>query len=231
MTSIAENVKQILVKTLEDRRLSRGEKRVLDSMFDELKPTDQQVGLFRSIAFDVARQTLDNPVATQVLDWLDDVIKVIAKQQEASVTSTTAESWFSPEDDCPHRIRTLLAAARQRVEICVFTITDDRISDAILDAHERGVAIRIISDDDKSLDRGSDIARLKSHGVAVRSDESTYHMHHKFAVFDRDLLLTGSYNWTRGAAEYNEENFVVTGEPRLVKSFSGMFEKLWDKFG
>ena len=29
----------------------------------------------------------------------------------------------------------------QRVDICVFTITDDRLSDAIVAAHRRGVAV------------------------------------------------------------------------------------------
>ena len=26
------------------------------------------------------------------------------------------------------------------------------------------------------------------------------HMHHKFAIFDGERLINGSYNWTRGAA-------------------------------
>jgi hypothetical protein len=33
----------------------------------------------------------------------------------------------------------------------VFTITDDRITEEIVDALKRGVAIRIITDNDKSL--------------------------------------------------------------------------------
>jgi phosphatidylserine/phosphatidylglycerophosphate/cardiolipin synthase-like enzyme len=48
-------------------------------------------------------------------------------------------------------------------------------------------------------------------------------MHHKFAIADQDLLLTGSYNWTRSAATENDENIVVTNNPRLVRSFAGKF--------
>ncbi|MCA9056002.1 MAG: endonuclease, partial [Planctomycetaceae bacterium] len=50
--------------------------------------------------------------------------------------------------------------ARETVDVCVFTITDDRITRAILDAHRRRVRIRILSDDDKSGDLGSDVERL-----------------------------------------------------------------------
>ena len=52
-------------------------------------------------------------------------------------------------------------------------------------------------------------------------------MHHKFVVFDGDLLATGSYNWTRSAARYNRENVLVTSEPRLVSRFDAEFVRLW----
>ena len=112
----------------------------------------------------------------------------------------------------------------------VFTITDDRLSSAILDAHRRKVKVQIISDDDKSGDRGSDIDRLSAAGIDVRIDRSESHMHHKFAIFDRSLLLTGSYNWTRSAANRNEENFIITGDRRFLDPFAKMFEDLWKRF-
>jgi phosphatidylserine/phosphatidylglycerophosphate/cardiolipin synthase-like enzyme len=52
-------------------------------------------------------------------------------------------------------------------------------------------------------------------------------MHHKFAIFDDSALLTGSYNWTRGAARFNNENFIVTTDRRLIHPFSQTFERLW----
>lgn len=87
--------------------------------------------------------------------------------------------------------------------------------------------MRIITDDEKSFDRGSDVQRLREAGVPVRVDGSEHHMHHKFALFDRVDLLTGSYNWTRSAANFNQENVVVTRDPRLVSAFSSMFDDLW----
>jgi phosphatidylserine/phosphatidylglycerophosphate/cardiolipin synthase-like enzyme len=124
----------------------------------------------------------------------------------------------------------LLSGARRSVEICVFAITDDRLSSAILDAHRRGVKIRVITDDEKATDLGADAKRLAEAGIALRMDRSIYHMHHKFALFDDSLLLTGSYNWTRSAADSNQENFIVSGDSRLIKPFSQLFEKLWREF-
>jgi phosphatidylserine/phosphatidylglycerophosphate/cardiolipin synthase-like enzyme len=52
-------------------------------------------------------------------------------------------------------------------------------------------------------------------------------MHHKFAVIDGQWLLSGSYNWTRGASRDNEENLIVTSDPRLLAAYTVAFERLW----
>ena len=91
--------------------------------------------------------------------------------------------------------------------------------------------MRIISDDDKAHDSGSDVWTLSEQGVQVRVDQSEHHMHHKYAVFDSKIVLTGSYNWTRSAAEHNRENVVVTDDPRLVKKFIEGFEAIWTDLG
>ena len=61
-------------------------------------------------------------------------------------------------------------------------------------------------------------------------DRSEHHMHHKFAIFDKAKLLTGSYNWTRSASLHNDENFLITGDTELLKAFTRMFDKLWRNF-
>lgn len=154
----------------------------------------------------------------------------VVEPQAGASHGGVAEAHFSPGETCLQSIRAQFARARKTVDVCVFTITDDRIAGFVLDAHRRGVKVRIITDNDKALDEGSDIGRLARAGVPVRQDLTEYHMHHKFAVFDQKVMLTGSYNWTRGAANFNAENIVVTDEPRLLKAFGAQFEELWAKY-
>jgi len=151
--------------------------------------------------------------------------------------STTAESvaFFSPGDACWHHIVQCLNAARKTADLCVFTITDDRISRAVLDAHRRGVKVRIISDADKAHDLGSDMKQFAEEGIAVKlvrvvgahDPGVSGHMHHKFAVIDGTRLLGGSYNWTRSAANINYENLIDTADPGLLHQFVTEFERLW----
>jgi phosphatidylserine/phosphatidylglycerophosphate/cardiolipin synthase-like enzyme len=218
----------ILKQTLDDARLSRSERRALGEVLADASPTQADLAWMRSRVFELARAELEGRQNHLVLDWVEDVVKVLAGA--ATPPTTVAEACFTPGDDAAARIAGLFASATRSVEACVFTITDDRLSRAILDAHRRGVIVRIITDDDKAFDQGSDVERLVRAGVQVRTDRAASHMHHKFAVFDGRLLLTGSYNWTRSACEDNHENFVVLDTPTLVASFSRAFEALWKEF-
>ena len=221
-----EQIDDILARTLDDFRVSRGEKKLLGDLLKESGASGHDLGLLRHRAFEMARDQLLGPDAKEVVSWLEEIVKVF----QPDVAESTAESraYFSPRDDCPRAIAGLFARARRWADVCVFTITDDRIAEAIMSAHRRGVKIRIVTDNDKSSDLGSDVLRLEKAGVAVRVDRSEYHMHHKYAVYDRKTLLTGSYNWTRSAAEHNEENFIVTEDRGLLNRFTKAFDELWE---
>lgn len=58
----------------------------------------------------------------------------------------------------------------------------------------------------------------------------TVSRHHKFAVVDHELLINGSFNWSRQAVLGNEENVVLMRNGGLVASFMEQFERLWIKF-
>ncbi len=221
-----KELQRLFAQTLEDRRLSRAERRALKALLEDLDPTPEQRLALLGRAFDAARDALARHRDRQVLDWLEGLAKTL---QPVDVPRS-AVACFSPHQDCAARLRALFDEAERSAEVCVFTITDNSVARAILLAHQRGVTVRIISDDEKAHDRGSDIYRLAGEGIPVRTDASPDHMHHKFAVFDRRLVVTGSYNWTVSAAERNCENIAVTDDRRLVRAYSEEFERLWEAF-
>jgi cardiolipin hydrolase len=135
--------------------------------------------------------------------------------------------YFSPGEECLNAIISCILAAKTSLKICVFTISDDRITRAILQAFQKGVAIELLTDNEKLFDKGSDIKELGMAGLTIRVDNTPNHMHHKFAIIDQTHVLTGSYNWTRSAALYNHENLLVSSDPLLVKPYLYEFDMLW----
>ncbi|KAG0268923.1 hypothetical protein BGZ95_002266 [Linnemannia exigua] len=138
---------------------------------------------------------------------------------------------FFPSEESFKQLLKTLDNAKKSLDICVYTITDDHLANAIIRAHERGVQVRIISDSEKAEDLGSDVNRLRDNSdIPTRVDNSKSFMHHKFAVIDDALVINGSYNWTKGARFENKENLTLTNSPKAVQGFKTEFERLWAEF-
>ena len=224
------SIRESLRKSLEDLRLSRGEKRALNQILDDESQDVYFTHKIRSEAFDLVREGINGENPQLLIDWLEEIVKLLLKEKFEANQHSVSKAFFSPGDDCLRFILDSISSAKRNVSICVFTITDNRISSTIERAHRRGVDFRIITDDDKTMDAGSDIMRLDELGIPIRTDKTKFHMHHKFAIFDDSLLVSGSYNWTRSAADYNEENIIATDHPELVGQFEELFNHLWNKF-
>lgn len=216
-----------LRETLEDIKLSNGEKAELRELVPSLSQDERS--FTRNKAFSLARECIDDDQSQTfaVIKWLEQVVKTL---DTATPETIEPSAYFSPGDECRRKIIDLCHQARKSIDICVFTISDDTLTAAILKAYKRGIAVRIITDNDKSEDLGSDVDELIAKGVPLRMDKTQNHMHHKFAVFDQQILLNGSFNWTRSATRYNQENIAVNGNVKLVSAYSERFEHLWKEF-
>lgn len=223
-------IKLALAKTFEDFRLSQGEKYALGDVFEDISANAEALKFARNRAFDLVEAHFRNSREHhgESLKWLEQVVKLIDNADEPQAVAQTS-AYFSPGNECAGRIMSLCKAARVSIDACVFTISDDSISEELRDAHKRGVRVRIITDDDKSMDRGSDVESFIRAGIDLRMDDSPSHMHHKFAIFDVKQLLNGSFNWTRSASRQNQENIIVTDDANLVTEFAREFDDLWDE--
>lgn len=226
---MVEHILAQLETSLADLRLDDEEKHSLARTLRQAQPPEDGFRQLRNHAFTLARDRLaaqQDPMA--VLRWLEGVVRAldVARTPALAIRSSAC---FSPGEACLNTIVQHFRSARRSVDLCVFTLSDDRIAEEVLAAHARGVALRFITDNDKETDAGSDVARLRLAGVPIFVDRTSAHMHHKFAIFDGQWLLNGSYNWTRSACTHNEENLVATNDAALLRQFQGAFEQLWGK--
>ncbi len=223
MTTELKHLLKCYSDTLIDGRFSRSEKGALKKAVKETVWNTSLIQQVRAALFDMARDSpRDFPD-----HWLEDALKTLP---EGFADVPIAKTYFSPGDGPLNAISHLIRNAHRSIDICVFTITDDRITSVILDAYKRGIPIRVISDNHKAEDAGSDIYRLKRSGVPLRHDCTSNHMHHKFALIDGNTLITGSYNWTRSAEAKNHENILVTDHPKPVADFTKEFDRIWNEF-
>ena len=222
-----QELESALFESYQDFKLSTDEKHELKRLLAEFIQDPTKMSFIRNKAFSLVADNFrsSQPNHDASLKWLENVVKSIDSVRHSSVI--LSDSYFSPGDQCASKITALLNRAKISIDICVFTISDNNISKAIADAYQRDVKVKIISDNDKADDLGSDIYSLAKQGINIRIDQSPNHMHHKFAIIDQKKLINGSFNWTRSASKYNQENIVVTNDSNLRGSFQKVFNKLW----
>lgn len=139
--------------------------------------------------------------------------------------------YFSPNGGVRRRLVRAIQESRRTIDIAVYNFTASELAEALYAAKARGVQIRVVVDREMAETGGSGIRGLRLNGVTVRSlgvpEQSL--MHHKFAVFDERLVVTGSYNWTNSAEHTNYENLVVLEDPEMVSRFQQEFRRLWQE--
>lgn len=144
-------------------------------------------------------------------------------------TASPAAVHFTPDGGIRRHVLGAIQGARQRIDVAVYQITSTELARALVAAKDRGVQVRILTDQEKAKASGAAMRILRGAGLSVRTlgalEQSL--MHHKFAVFDNRVVATGSYNWTQSAERANYENLVVLDDAQVVARFTEEFQRLW----
>jgi phosphatidylserine/phosphatidylglycerophosphate/cardiolipin synthase-like enzyme len=141
-----------------------------------------------------------------------------------------SEVYFSPDGGIRAQIIRRIDQSHHTIDIAVYSFTSQEIAEALVEAHHRGVRVRVIRDYQQTSNKRDEDNYLQSNGIDVkRLFGRPPHgvMHHKFAVFDDKVVETGSFNWTLNGERYSHENALFFDDPSLVRAFDKEFEKLW----
>ena len=139
------------------------------------------------------------------------------------------EVYFSPGGGIRDRLLRAINHTKATIDLAIFDFTSGELAGALLVAKDRGVAIRVVADERQAQGKHSEIPLLLQKGIKVRllRDQGRGIMHHKFAIFDGRLLVTGSYNWTDSAERSNYENTLVLDDPVVIHRYQAQFDRLF----
>ena len=143
----------------------------------------------------------------------------------SSVASGTAIAvWFTPEEDCAaFAVRAINNAEREILVGAYGLTTGSGIVEALIRAKERGVDVRLIADKTTPCERESGIEPLVA-GVPIWINAQARIAHSKTTVIDGTVTLTGSMNWTNGAAR-NSEDLNLVSSPTVAAAYAAHWHK------
>ncbi len=146
------------------------------------------------------------------------------------IEGSKVETFFSPDDGVSAHIVALIQNAQESVYFMAFSFTSDEIAAAMLDRAESGVNIKGIFEESQYLfNIGTEFDNLRDAGLAVYLDGTRNNMHHKVIVIDGEIVITGSYNFSRSAEERNDENVLIIYNAQVAEEYLAEFERVLAK--
>lgn len=119
----------------------------------------------------------------------------------------TGELWFlpSPEQGL-QRLITAIQEAKSQVRIAMFTWTHPLLTEAVIDAHRRGLHVEVVIDSNQGQGAGAEtVHKLKKAKVKTSLSNGEGLLHYKMLIIDDHTLVCGSANWTRSAFKHNDD--------------------------
>lgn len=138
--------------------------------------------------------------------------------------------YFSPQDKViTNHIIALVNNSQKYVYIPAFLITHEGLSQALINAHKRGVDVKLIVDATNSSSGRSAVRFLRNAGVPVKVENYAGKMHSKSIIIDDKYIVTGSMNFSNSGEKKNDENTLIIEDNRLALFYKDFFLYLWKK--
>ena len=123
---------------------------------------------------------------------------------------------FAPDHNPEMEFMKQMLKARERIDFAIFTFTKSSgIDDTMIRLLEFGLPIRGAFDGGQGVQDWAAIPNLKKHGATlfgVSKGHGVGKLHHKLMVLDGEVVIAGSFNYTRPANRLNDENIIILGD-------------------
>ncbi len=148
---------------------------------------------------------------------------------QLTIEGIRVENYFAPEDPTVEAIRRAIQSARKRIVFMAFSFTHPQLGNVLLERARAGVEIHGVFETVGADTPASQFQRLRKAGIDVLKDGNPYIMHHKVFVIDRRVVIFGSYNFSRNAAQSNDENFLIVEDPAMAALFEAEFARVYEQ--
>jgi phosphatidylserine/phosphatidylglycerophosphate/cardiolipin synthase-like enzyme len=183
-------------------------------------------------------------IALRQREQLSDPILVGASTLQIHFSPTPPKALHSGT----HLITSTLETANQQVDLALFVFSEQAIANALLARHRQSVAIRALISSEfafRPYSEALDMLGVSAVGKACKAEPGNQPwspplttvgvpqlppgdlLHHKFAVIDRAMVITGSFNWSRAADQQNNETLLVIENPVVAAHFQREFDRLY----
>jgi phosphatidylserine/phosphatidylglycerophosphate/cardiolipin synthase-like enzyme len=147
-----------------------------------------------------------------------------SEAKDLTLNSSTTQVYFSPNGGATSAIVRELAQAKTEVLVQAYSFTSKEIAKALVEAHKRGVHTEIILDKSHRSNKYSGGDFTAHMGIPTYIDAVHAIAHNKIMIIDKNVVITGSFNFTKAAENNNAENLIIIKSQELAKIYADNWE-------
>lgn len=158
----------------------------------------------------------------------------VGYETQPQAQTQSIEVGFSPEGSAERLVEKTIDTAQRSIRLAAYSFTSPEVVRGLINAKRRGVDVAVVADAKANISEGGKgahaLSALVTAGIPVRV-VSVYSIHHdKFVVTDGANVQTGSFNYSRAAAERNSENaLLIRNNPDLAARYLAHWQDRWSK--
>jgi len=142
-----------------------------------------------------------------------------------TLNNTPAQIYFSPKGGCTEAIVNEIDNAKSEIYVQAYSFTSAPIAKALVDAHKKGIKVEAILDKSQKKEKYTSATFLNNSGIPTYIDSKHAIAHNKIMIIDKEIVITGSFNFTKAAEEKNAENLLILKNRKLAETYL----KNWNK--
>jgi phospholipase D len=156
-----------------------------------------------------------------VLDFPDNHPKPVIKKEADPILIGASEvnTCFTPPAGCGIVIANLISKAQDSIYVQAYGFTSGEIAKALINAHNRGVKVRVLLDKSNIGSKHSKMRDIRKAGIEVSIDKVSGIAHNKVIIIDKQKVITGSFNFTRSADSRNTENVIIINDKSVANEY------------
>jgi phosphatidylserine/phosphatidylglycerophosphate/cardiolipin synthase-like enzyme len=136
--------------------------------------------------------------------------------------------YFTPPAGAASGLIKQIDGAKKSIKVMAYGFTATNLAEALVRAKRRGVDVGLIQDEKSAQNNRETLPILLAAGIDVRSDGKHAIQHNKVMLIDDDIVITGSYNFTKSAEKRNAENIMIVRSSYAAKRYADNWKAHWE---
>jgi phosphatidylserine/phosphatidylglycerophosphate/cardiolipin synthase-like enzyme len=136
--------------------------------------------------------------------------------------------YFTPPAGAASGLIKQIDGAKKSIKVMAYGFTATDLAEALVRAKRRGVDVALLQDEKSAQNNRETLPILLAAGIEVRSDGKHAIQHNKVMLIDDDIVITGSYNFTKSAENRNAENIMIIRSSYAAKRYADNWKSHWD---